>query len=337
MTGTARIYIFTQVLALAALVAVIKLELLGAMLAGLLVYQIVDFGARRLGRIGVIPVVGKSLLLFFVAIVVVSAFGLCMYTFASHVAGNGKAGSFAALLQRMADVVDAGRGYMPEWMQQYLPANIDEWQVAASDWLRENARNLSVIGRDVGRFLVHLILGMIIGGMMALSPPFQERGGPFAQAVSDRLDFLSVAFRRIVFSQIRISALNTFLTGVYLMGILPILLGHPLPLTKTLVVLTFLAGLLPVIGNLISNTAIFLISLSVSPLAAVGSLAFLIIIHKLEYFMNARIIGGQIRARAWEILLAMIVMEAAFGVPGVVAAPIYYAYLKDELSAQKLI
>jgi predicted PurR-regulated permease PerM len=33
----------------------------------------------------------------------------------------------------------------------------------------------------------------------------------------------------------------------------------------------------------------------------------------------------------------MLVMEAAFGLPGLIAAPIYYAYLKDELSAQKLI
>ena len=30
-------------------------------------------------------------------------------------------------------------------------------------------------------------------------------------------------------------------------------------------------------------------------------------------------------------------MEAAFGLPGVIAAPIYYAYLKSELEAAKLI
>jgi predicted PurR-regulated permease PerM len=92
-----------------------------------------------------------------------------------------------------------------------------------------------------------------------------------------------------------------------------------------------------VIGNLISNTVIVVVSLSVSPLLAIGSLAFLVIIHKLEYFVNARIMGGQIQARAWELLLAMLVMEAIFGIPGVVAAPIYYAYLKNELSAQNLI
>jgi predicted PurR-regulated permease PerM len=33
----------------------------------------------------------------------------------------------------------------------------------------------------------------------------------------------------------------------------------------------------------------------------------------------------------------MLVMESAFGVPGVVSAPIYYAYLKDELAARRLI
>jgi len=29
----------------------------------------------------------------------------------------------------------------------------------------------------------------------------------------------------------------------------------------------------------------------------------------------------------------MLLMEAAFGIAGLIAAPIYYAYLKDELAA----
>ena len=67
---------------------------------------------------------------------------------------------------------------------------------------------------------------------------------------------------------------------------------------------------------------------------ASGSLAILVIVHKLEYFLNARIVGSQIRANAWELLLAMLLMESAFGLMGLVAAPIYYAYLKDELAAR---
>ena len=45
---------------------------------------------------------------------------------------------------------------------------------------------------------------------------------------------------------------------------------------------------------------------------AVASLVYLVVIHKLEYFLNARIIGSHINARAWELLIAMLVMEAAF-------------------------
>ena len=30
-------------------------------------------------------------------------------------------------------------------------------------------------------------------------------------------------------------------------------------------------------------------------------------------------------------------MESAFGIAGLIAAPIYYAYLKDELSARGLV
>ena len=72
---------------------------------------------------------------------------------------------------------------------------------------------------------------------------------------------------------------------------------------------------------------------------AVGAaaLGFLILIHKLEYFLNARIVGTQIRSRAWELLVAMLAMEAAFGLAGLIAAPIYYAYLKGELESARLI
>jgi predicted PurR-regulated permease PerM len=101
--------------------------------------------------------------------------------------------------------------------------------------------------------------------------------------------------------------------------------------------ITFVAGLLPILGNLISNTIIFIVSLSQSLSLALVSLTYLVIIHKLEYFLNARIIGGHIRARAWELLIAMIALEAAFGISGLIAAPIYYAYLKDELRARELI
>jgi len=37
------------------------------------------------------------------------------------------------------------------------------------------------------------------------------------------------------------------------------------------------------------------------------------------------------------VLIAMLAMEAIFGIPGLVAAPVYYAYVKNELSGRGLI
>ena len=178
---------------------------------------------------------------------------------------------------------------------------------------------------------------MVIGGMLALREAvYREHYKPFARALADRVGLFGDAFRNIVFAQVRISAINAVFTGIYLAVVLP-LMGVELPFTKTLILITFIVGLLPVIGNLISNTIIVVVSMSHSLGVAIGSLIFLIVIHKLEYFLNARIVGGQIRANAWELLIAMLSMEAAFGITGIVAAPIYYAYIKSELRNRDLI
>ncbi|HJV53347.1 MAG TPA: AI-2E family transporter, partial [Noviherbaspirillum sp.] len=159
---------------------------------------------------------------------------------------------------------------------------------------------------------------------------------PLAAALHARVVNLHDAFRRIVFAQVRIAAINAVFTAIYLLLVLP-LAGVRLPLTKSMIAITFVAGLLPVAGNLISNSVIVIVSMSHSLAIAIASLAFLIVIHKLEYFLNAKIIGSHINARAWELLTAMLAMEAMFGLAGVVAAPVYYAYLKKELTDQGLV
>jgi predicted PurR-regulated permease PerM len=123
---------------------------------------------------------------------------------------------------------------------------------------------------------------------------------------------------------------------VYLGLVLPFF-GINLPFKATLVVVTFVFGMIPVVGNVISNTAIVLMSLGQSIHLAVISLVFLIGVHKLEYFLNAKIVGSAIKSKAWELLLAMLLFESAFGVAGVIAAPIYYAFLKSELMQYKVV
>jgi predicted PurR-regulated permease PerM len=246
-------------------------------------------------------------------------------------------GSLSALIQKMADILEHARSTMPPWIVDYLPASLDDMRTAVTDWLHEHASELRLAGAETGRALAHILIGMIIGAMMSLR---EARDGdsekPLSRALEQRAGLVGDAFRRVVFAQVRISLINTTFTAVYLLIVLP-LFGVHLPFAKTMVAVTFVAGLLPVVGNLISNAVIVVVSLANSLAVAIASLVFLIVIHKLEYFLNARIVGSRIHAHAWELLIAMLVMEAAFGLPGVVAAPIYYAYVKAELTERGLV
>jgi len=339
---TTRIEVASLILAGIALVIVLQLGLLAALLAGLLAHQCAQLLAARHKQVGISRFGGKVIALTILGSIFAVALTYGTVRLANMLTGTSE--GVIPLMQLMANAIDSARLHFPPWAQQYLhylPANMEELEQEAATWLRMHAGALGNIGESLGKILVHILIGMIIGGMVVLSDPTHGYShgrvpGPLVRAMETRITLLGRAFRRVVFGQVRISALNTLLTGIYLGAILP-MFGVELPLVKTMILVTFLVGLLPVLGNLISNTVIFLVSLSVSFYVALASLAFLIAIHKLEYFVNARIIGGQIRARAWELLLAMLVMEAAFGIPGVIAAPIYYAYIKYELSARGLI
>ena len=152
----------------------------------------------------------------------------------------------------------------------------------------------------------------------------------------NRIKLFKTSFENVFVAQVKISAINTLLTGAYLYIILPIF-GISIPFKFIIVLITFFAGLIPVIGNLISNTVIIIFSFGVSIYTAIASLVFLVVIHKLEYFLNAKIIGSKINSSAWELLLVMILFEHLFGIAGVITAPIYYAYLKSELQNANLI
>jgi predicted PurR-regulated permease PerM len=317
------------------LLLVLELHLLPALLAGLLVYELVHILAPQLRIWRMTHEWSKVVAVTVLTIIVVLLVTLVILGIVAVLRTD--AGSISALLKQLAEIIDGSRKALPPWLVENLPANADELRQTVVIWLREHARELRGVGTDFGRAFAHILIGMIIGAFISLREAQASREvGPLAQALLERAARVGEAFRRIVFAQVRISALNTSLTAIYLVIVLP-LFGVHLPLTKTMIAITFVAGLLPVIGNLISNTVIVVVSLSHSLYAALGSLGFLIVIHKLEYFLNARIVGGQIRARAWELLIAMLTMEAAFGIAGVVAAPVYYAYVKNELKSRGLI
>ena len=313
----------------------LNLGLIGALLAGLLVHELVHTLAGRIAyrqrdvtwaRLMSVGVIGALV----IGVLVAAGFGIAAFF-------RSEGASPAALLDRMADILASSRAALPAWVAERLPPDADTLRQAIVDWLRAHASELQHMGRLFGVGLVHVLVGMVIGAIICFR---EARADPDKSLLlregGERVKTLAHAFRGVVFAQIKISAVNTVLTAIYLIGILP-MLGVHLPFAKAMIAVTFIAGLLPVIGNLISNTVIVVVSLSVSFGVALGSLAFLIAVHKSEYFLNARIVGGEIKASAWELLCAMLVFEAAFGLQGLVAAPIFYAYGKAELRQLGLI
>lgn len=333
MTKLDRYDVASWLMAAVALFAVLKLGLLAALLAGLLVYELVHMLASGHARMGVTRRTGKAVAVAILSVLIVTGLTFGVIGLISSMTTN----NLVALLRKMADVAETARLLLPAGMADYLPSTVDEWEAMVSRQLRGHAAELRGAGEHVARILIYILIGLVIGALTAFhDPALAEHRRPLARALGDRAAMFRLSFRKVVFAQIRISALNTTLTAAYLYLVLPYF-GVNLPLKQTMVAVTFVAGLLPVIGNLISNTVIVMVSLSVSAYVAAASLLYLVCIHKLEYFINARIIGGRISARAWEILIAMLVMDAWFGIAGAIAAPVFYAYVKEELRARRVI
>ena len=199
---------------------------------------------------------------------------------------------------------------------------------------------------NFGRYLKTAILQIamfLIGLVVAVSMYLSARWGTEAdlQATPDSLYATVVrelatrvrtfyrSFSRVIGAQIIISAINTALTAVFL-------IWNGFSYTTTLIALTFLCGLLPIIGNIISNTLICGVAFTTSPKMALIALIYLVVIHKLEYFLNSKIIGDRIKNPMWLTLLGIVIGEKLMGIPGMILAPVVLHYVKVEASKNKV-
>jgi predicted PurR-regulated permease PerM len=242
-------------------------------------------------------------------------------------------GHFPTLMQRMAGILENMRETLPEAIAKHIPPSVEAFRAYIVGWLRSNATPIQLWGGHTLRGLGYVLVGTVVGALAAVQLAKREDSKPstaFVDKLNTEFNALKNSFTQVVFAQVRIAAINAVLTGVFLLGIMP-LIDRPIPMAGTLVAITFLTGLIPVLGNLISNTIIVILALSSSPVDAGLALGWLVAIHKLEYFLNAHIVGNRIRAHAWELLIMMLLMEAVFGIAGLISAPIMYAQIKSIL------
>jgi predicted PurR-regulated permease PerM len=328
----------TAWLVIAAAIAFILLQhLVSALVAGLALYLTLDRVMRSLSRAG-----GAARTLSLISVMLVSAAVATGAVALTMTVWRHSAGALPDMMNQMAHILDTTRAWLGGYGHEFIPevmTDADNFKAAVADWLKANAQSVRAAGGWLSIGLVHTIMGTLLAILVFFRHAThhdEHPRGPLARQLFEKVTRFTGAFTRIAVAQVKISTVNTTLTGIYLLVILPAF-GVRMPFRTTLVLITFVCGLIPVVGNLISNSVITVLSLGVSVPTAVASLVFLILIHKLEYLINSRIVGSETDSQAWEILMAIIIGEAAFGAGGIVMAPIVYAFVKGELRERGLI
>jgi predicted PurR-regulated permease PerM len=236
---------------------------------------------------------------------------------------------YRELMVYLAKTVEEIRQKLPPNIVAMLPDGYDEIQRLIAHYLAAQSGMLAHTGRTWLGGLLFAYVGLLVGILAAIRPPVTTLK-PLAAQLHLRARRFGDTFRQIVVAQFWIAILNTILTAFFLLVILPIWDAR-LPYTVFLLLLTFITSLVPIIGGLICNTVLTLVGLSVSLTVAIACLGYLIMIHKAEYFINAKLIGSRTHMGIWELLAVMFLLEAVFGPAGLVAAPLFYAYTKKEL------
>jgi predicted PurR-regulated permease PerM len=237
---------------------------------------------------------------------------------------------------------------LPEVAEKAIPSIIDYaeiWsiQLPFTDWAslkavgldtaREQAKVLAGFATGATREVVFLLIGIVVAVSFFLNRTLdldrdhhRIRDNLYSltcEAVVERFRLFYQSFTAVMGAQILISAINTALTATFVFA-------AGLPNAAVIIGVTFLCGMVPVIGNLVSNTIITVIAFTVSPRMALLALGFLVVIHKLEYFLNSKIIGDRIRNPVWLTLLGLLLGEKLMGIPGLILAPVVLHYVRAE-------
>jgi len=256
--------------------------------------------------------------------------------------GWGAAYFTRAAIRELPEVADSSLPSASAWAQARrieLPfTDFDSLKAFVIDAFKEETnylKDVASFARNATTFLIFVAIGIVAAVSLFFNSQLDlSRNVPasrnnlysvFCAELSARFRDFYRSFATVMGAQITISLINTVLTAVFVLAV-------RLPDAPLLIALTFLCGLLPIVGNLVSNTIIVCVAFTVSLKIALIALIFLIAIHKLEYFLNSTIIGDRIRNPIWLMLLALIVGERLMGIPGMVLAPVVLNYLRVEMS-----
>src|SRR2546425_7315439 len=205
--------------------------------------------------------------------------------------------------------------------------------------VKDKVANVGRYARAAVLQFAMLIIGLVVAVSLFVSAKWEVdddpdvvKGSLYSTVVRElgvRFQTFYSSFAKVIGAQITISSINILLTTVFV-------IWNGYHYVMVIIVLTFLCGLLPIIGNIMSNTLIVGVGFTVSPRVALFALIFLVVIHKLEYFLNSKIIGDRIKNPMWLTLVGLVLGEKLMGIPGMILAPVVLHYIKVEASRNKM-
>ena len=196
--------------------------------------------------------------------------------------------------------------------QEHLPDS-EELIARATHYGSEMAHSAAELG--------HLVISLVIGLILAIVYYFdQDKVRAFRDSVAPTslsgtllrwFEHLSEAVSLTVQLQLLVALANAMFT-------LPVLLVLGVPHVAPLMLLIFVSGLVPVVGNLVSGAVLSLVAYQTKGWPGVGLfIGLTFVLHKLEsYYLNPRLTARHVKLPGFVLIVSLLAWEHLLGVAG---------------------
>lgn len=206
-------------------------------------------------------------------------------------------------------------------LEEYLP-DAEDLAASAEHYAQDVAKSAAAIGR----VFVWAFIGLLLAVVFFLD---QDRIREFRGNLEPRSIFgtlvrwgghLAESVSLTVQVQLVVAVCNAILT-------LPVLLVIGVPHVPALMLLIFVSGLIPVVGNMISGWVLIVMAFQVKGWLGVGIfVALTFVLHKIEsYYLNPRLTARHVALPGFILILSIIAWEHLLGFAGLfVSFPVLY-------------
>jgi predicted PurR-regulated permease PerM len=192
--------------------------------------------------------------------------------------------------------------------------------------VRENAAHALGYLAAAGHLVLEALLGLILAIVYLVDEEdvasFQASCPP-ASLVGTLLRFLGYAADAVAVTlqfQVVVAACNAVLT-------LPVLLLVGIPHTSAFLLVVFVSGVIPVVGNFLSGAVLTILAYQAKGWAGVAIFSILTaVLHKLEsYYLNPRLAARHVRLPGFVLVVSLVLWETLLGFAGLfVSFPFLY-------------